>query len=163
MSAKTKYGQAQEKVRAAREEARKIMKDAFNEGALEMFGTHPEIVGFSWRQFTPYFNDGDECVFSVDGDYPSLRINEHHEMALTAGLSEELEDEGWIAGYEIETYTGADPKPSDIYLPAWGAVKVFLRSFDEDDLKAMFEDHVEVTVSFDGTKVSVEAEEYNHE
>lgn len=25
----------------------------------------PNIVEFGWEQFTPYFNDGDPCVFSV--------------------------------------------------------------------------------------------------
>lgn len=27
----------------------------------------PTIIAFGWHQFTPYFNDGDECVFSAYG------------------------------------------------------------------------------------------------
>lgn len=27
----------------------------------------PTIVAFGWSQYTPYFNDGDPCVFSVHG------------------------------------------------------------------------------------------------
>ena len=27
----------------------------------------PFIVEFGWRQYTPYFNDGDPCVFSASG------------------------------------------------------------------------------------------------
>lgn len=163
MSAKEKYAQAQVKVRAAREEAQKVMRDAFNEFAHELFASHPEISGFRWKQFTPYFNDGDECVFSVDTDYPDVQINEHHELAKTPGLSKYVEDESWLAGYELETYTGKPARPIDVYLPAWESVKTFLRTFDEDDMRAMYDDHVRVTVTNKGGVVSTEPEEYNHD
>src|SRR5688572_27883088 len=32
----------------------------------EWLEDHPEIQQISWTQYTPYFNDGDECTFGVN-------------------------------------------------------------------------------------------------
>lgn len=31
--------------------------------------SHPEITGIAWTQYTPYFNDGEPCVFSASDPY----------------------------------------------------------------------------------------------
>lgn len=31
----------------------------------EFFDKYPQLLWFSWRQYTPYFNDWDSCKFSV--------------------------------------------------------------------------------------------------
>lgn len=162
MSAKEKYAQAQEKVRLAREEARKVMSDALSQCALEVFRAHPEITGFKWRQFTPYFNDGDECVFSVDSDYPSLKLNVQHPFYSTQ-VEEALDSDEFLSGYELEFYKTPHHAWQETYRPAWEAVKDFVRGFDDDDMKSMFGDHIEVTVSFDGSSVSTSTEECNHD
>jgi hypothetical protein len=36
--------------------------------ALAEAFAHPSIVAIRWTQYTPYFNDGDACVFSVYAD-----------------------------------------------------------------------------------------------
>lgn len=43
------------------------MKTAF----IDFFNEHPDIHALSWRQYTPYFNDGDPCVFGVREPYYS--------------------------------------------------------------------------------------------
>jgi hypothetical protein len=40
-------------------------KEVFASVSKEVFEKDPKLVSFSWTQYTPYFNDGDECVFSV--------------------------------------------------------------------------------------------------
>lgn len=49
----------------------------FKEAVRELFKEHPKLQSFSWDEYTPHFNDGDECVFSVYFD--SLRINDEEE------------------------------------------------------------------------------------
>lgn len=32
----------------------------------ELFSAYPNVKAIGWTQYTPYFNDGDPCVFSVN-------------------------------------------------------------------------------------------------
>ncbi|KQX43521.1 hypothetical protein ASD97_25960 [Streptomyces sp. Root63] len=58
----------------------------------------PTIVEFGWRQYTPYFNDGDTCDFSVHG------------LWVKTTVEQELEDSGTE---EFEVYDlEADYHPS---------------------------------------------------
>lgn len=64
----TAYKDLQEAVKIieqAQAVARKVGKDAINEGAGDLFKKHPKLQQFGWRQYTPYFNDGDPCSFSA--------------------------------------------------------------------------------------------------
>jgi hypothetical protein len=59
-----------------------------------------EIAGVKWTQYTPYFNDGDACVFSANG--PMLTLTEDADK--TAEDDEEQEeyaydDRVWISDY----------------------------------------------------------------
>ncbi len=50
-------------------ELKKLMqeqgKEALKEAFKEFFAAHPEATKVVWTQYTPYFNDGDACTFSV--------------------------------------------------------------------------------------------------
>lgn len=48
-----------------RTEGRQILTGVFT----EWFDKNPGVKALSWAQYTPYFNDGDECVFRVHGLY----------------------------------------------------------------------------------------------
>lgn len=56
---------------------RKEMSEMGQESIFDLFkdffAKHPEITGIQWTQYTPYFNDGDACTFSVHTDYTSIR------------------------------------------------------------------------------------------
>lgn len=39
-----------------------------NEEFAKYFEKYKELESFSWAQYTPYFNDGDTCTFSVHND-----------------------------------------------------------------------------------------------
>jgi hypothetical protein len=64
----TKLKQDYEK--ALREKGQEIMKSAVE----AFFAANPKINGVAWTQYTPYFNDGDECHFGVHG--PSFAVGE---------------------------------------------------------------------------------------
>lgn len=131
------YESARKKVEEAKKAAQEAARVAFKAGAAELFEAHPDLESFGWHQYTPYFNDGDECVFRVCNDYPDLN-----------GLDENGGDEE-----DYEAY-------SELRKKFGKSVSEFLSQFDDDAFESMFGDHVRVTVFRDG---KVEVEDYEHD
>jgi len=47
---------------------RRLIEDfraSLNEMASNIFIAIPQLKTIHWHQFTPYFNDGDECIFNI--------------------------------------------------------------------------------------------------
>lgn len=61
-----------ERVESAREEMRSHAKPLIEASANQLFDLCPEIKSVYWTQYTPYFNDGDSCQFSVHSTCFSL-------------------------------------------------------------------------------------------
>jgi hypothetical protein len=57
------------------EELRQVGRQYISQGADELFEQFPKLKSFGWTQYTPYFNDGDECVFGVHNDESTIDIN----------------------------------------------------------------------------------------
>lgn len=72
--AQKKYAALRQQIVDARVKMQETAKGLFTEMSAELFAENPELVSFSWTQYTPYFNDGDVCEFSCHGDYPSVSI-----------------------------------------------------------------------------------------
>lgn len=57
-------------VKAKQEEMLKMIRAAgepeIKAALKEIFAAHPSIASIRWTQYTPYFNDGEPCVFSVN-------------------------------------------------------------------------------------------------
>ena len=138
MSVMTKYTEAKKKMKAALEQANAIVKEAFLEASNEVFNKYPNIESFSWTQYTPYFNDGDECTFSAQTEYPQLTFTD---------------------GTEIDINYGEGDADTEVVAKEIAAVKTFLAQFDESDYEEMFGDHVRVVVSRKGAKI----EGYDHD
>jgi len=105
--------------------------------------TNGKIKSIGWDQYSPYFNDGDECIFHTNLD--TLMINGERE--------DDIEGLDWRIQYHLkgDTKYPFDPK-WDIEL--YGFVQEFkdlLNSIDDDFYKDLFGNHVEVTVNADGT------------
>jgi len=128
------YQQLTLEMDALRERRKQIGASMIQEGLREVFDTYPEVQSISWAQYTPYFNDGDECKFGVRNDEPD--INE-------------------ICGYEIP-YT---PETKHL-VPAQELARSILQQIIEEDYKEMFGDHVRVTIKRDGEAL---IEEYDHD
>ena len=88
---KQKLIELKEKVEALNAELKEVYKDGLKEYALELFIKHPKIKGFSWVQYTPYFNDGEPCEFGVSVDDAGMLIS-------TKDTDE------WIHGYQVTYY-----------------------------------------------------------
>ena len=53
------------------EKAKNAMRSAFS----VFFTENPTVTKIVWTQYTPYFNDGDPCVFGVNDMYFSLNTD----------------------------------------------------------------------------------------
>lgn len=86
---------------AMKELEEKIKKQGqimFFEVAKEIFDKYPTVRAFSWNQYTPYFNDGDECVFSVNSN--DIRIIDNFEK----DDSEKSEEDDYIEDDSINCW-----------------------------------------------------------
>ena len=62
-SALTNVERIAQEIKASRERLNEEAGKAFQEGVEQIFATYPFLGGITWSQYTPYFNDGDPCVF----------------------------------------------------------------------------------------------------
>lgn len=150
------YEKARRLKREAKEQARALALSAFKEGAKALFDKHPLLTSFTFRCYTPYFNDGDTCRYGVHADEPNVNGEYWEECDLVSS------GEKWDSKERKYVKTG---EPGALY-EAWSAdIPKFVYSFDKDDVEAMFGDHTEVTVKYDraaGT-VAIEQDEYSHD
>jgi hypothetical protein len=117
-------------------------EDAVKELFKEFFEANPKAAAVSWRQYTPYFNDGDPCYFRVG------------EMSLHLHADE---DEEYDPDYGYDSYQlshSEDPEMKKL-----GEAFDILVDIPEEVLEYVFGDHVTVTATAEGFEVS----EYNHD
>lgn len=133
MSNGEQYLELKQKLNDLRAEMTTVAKAYFQESSLALFAAHPVLKTFAWTQYTPYFNDGDPCVFGAHVDYPYVNDEEFYDWK-----NAPTEDPATLAGR---------------------AVRDFLRAFSEPDLQEMFGDHCRVVVTREGVRV----EEYSHD
>lgn len=130
-----------------------------------------KITSLGWTQYTPYFNDGDECIFSVNTDLDyGIKVNnedldsseffKNNTYVLSRYLRKDGSYEEWIKRYPKDTLNTETMK-EELYL--YNILLEFqdiLESIDDEFFKDLFGDHVEVTIFADGT---VSTEEYDHD
>lgn len=63
------------KYKDARKALVDMSQEAFRELAQQVFSKYQDVASFSWVQYTPYWNDGDPCVFSVHNYEECIEIN----------------------------------------------------------------------------------------
>lgn len=106
----------------------------------KVFVELPEIAGMRWSQYTPYFNDGDQCVFRL-----------HYDLEL-------LVDGAWVTEY---TCGGRYKRffVSPLLAPWKGSNEVLLEMF-----LASFGDHARVDcLRQPNGSVAIHVEAYEHE
>ena len=139
-----------------RAEFQKSAQELFKNITKEFFATNPGIKAAKWSQYTPYFNDGDECVFRVNDVY------------FTNASGEELDNVSHWGEYEgedesIEVFSSWDLKKTTIEGIDSAQVKLFESMIGssemEEVLQEMFGDHVIITATADGFDVA----EYDHD
>ncbi|MFE2045712.1 hypothetical protein ACFXAZ_33315 [Streptomyces sp. NPDC059477] len=121
----------------------------------------PTIVEFGWRQYTPYFNDGDPCTFSAHGTWVRTTVDEGAD-------EDELEMWGHRTLGKVTTEWGdVDPVTkrrvvvSEVYegpdRARYDRCKALEKAIEgghfEHVLLDAFGDHAEVSVRGDGIEV----------
>lgn len=139
--------QVREQIKQLQQKARAMSHELFVEGSKQIFADFPELISVSWRQYTPYFNDGDTCTFRACNEYPAFVI-------LVDG--EEVEDEEFSPSEWAKKYMDEKLLP---FYDKMTAVQQWLSAFDEDYLLATFGDHAQVTLTRDGVDVG----SYDHD
>lgn len=137
------------------EKAKEILKDCIKEFMKE----NPEVKALGWVQYTPYFNDGDECVFSIHGIGFSLKEVTAEQVEETSYFDGEgswisgggTYDRRWLAKYDNDGLT------KELYDKISKVIKQLYQL--KEELRIVFGDHVKVVVTQDG----VETYEYEHE
>lgn len=109
----------------------KETRAAFREGCERLFASHPKLKSFGWTQYTPYYCDGEQCVFGVNTCQPFVNGVDDYGDIHESGPTEQ---EHAALGEEVQE---------------------FLQEFDDDTMRIVYGDHVEVTVNRDEDKVTV--------
>lgn len=121
-------------------EIRKCGQEVLSPLFQTFFADNPDVKVIGWTQYTPYFNDGDECIFSVHG----------------VSFSKKEDPEGRVDYDDSEDwhYTPYEPKdhPWRLFANKFGQIP-------NDIMKAVFGDHVEVKA----TRSGFEIDEYSHD
>lgn len=139
--------------RQAYEDQLKALGSDAQRGVAEMLAEHlAEGCRLHWKQYTPYFNDGEPCVFRVG------------EVFLVGPPEDGEEEVDWESD-GIELWDGATKHYKDDNIPGFTKAQFFALSeawgsLPEDLLKRIFGDHTEITVNSDGT---FECSEYDHD
>jgi hypothetical protein len=133
---------------AGMEAARAKVKEACAAavGALfkKFFAEYPQVTAVGWTQYTPYFNDGEPCEFSVGDFHATTRTGV--DFGQVASVYDEEE-----AGFQ-DSYAIAD---KDVK----AGVKRLGRAKDYDLFETAFGDHVMVIATPQGFHVN----EYDHD
>ena len=151
-----------------------------------LFDEFPFLAEVAWTQYTPYFNDGEPCVFSCAIDDPvfasvvDVENGEHaHGYENSKDFASKLEPETYTYDYSIYRQSpGYESSPNPSYDPECERCREtfceLVRAFRTDDSRprgydepstfdramlAAFGDHAMVRVTRDG----IEVDEYEHE
>lgn len=129
-----------------KELAKKLQQD-FGKVTAELFVQFPLLESFGWRQYTPYFNDGDTCEFSV-----------HNEEI---DITYDGKEYDYFSRYSFQGYDGVPREASQIpqFRECYEAIQDLLQSIPEELYKEGFGDHIRVTVTASGVSV----DDYSHD
>lgn len=129
--------------------AQKAMKKAFK----EFFDSNPRVTSICWTQYTPYFNDGDECVFRL------------HEMFASIGETPKDEKHEYIEDRSNVFTPGGKWKDDEFNkeyeqeIKNFAAFSKLMYKLPNDIFEQSFGNHIEVTATREGFSI----EEYDHE
>jgi hypothetical protein len=161
------------------------LRPSFADLFKEVFEKYPEIKSFSWNQYTPYFNDGDECLFSVGDVWPCLEENVHGYGGEDASIPRDLPqlktflETGdapgmypWHKDNDKRLRTISDHFNSHYYqvykdnIDRWAEVGEAawtladaIRSLPDDVMLMLFGNHVSICVSRNG----VDVQDFDHD
>lgn len=143
------------------------------------FEQYPEVGGVAWKQYTPYFNDGDACEFSVGEKvfYPSEELatqvfgedydpdeyeDTYYDNSIfdkpSAWLYEKYPNDETIVNRAKLTEILGEARLTEIQ-DGCASLQNLLFSIDDDIMLDLYGDHVKVYLDKTGATV----DEYNHD
>lgn len=153
-------------------EMQKRMQDQFSVLTKHFFTLVPKIKAIAWNQYSPYFNDGDECTFSVhevyvlsfvpesvdslDDDYDDEDDydEDDEDSEKPVETPEEKANRIIIGDYSNSNHELLTPKE----LSACHAVRQFI-SNNEDLMHDLYDNHSTIILTASGAQVS----DYDHD
>jgi hypothetical protein len=139
------YTEIVEKIQALRAEATKAARDGMLLGFKEIFSAYPKLASVGWTQYSPHFNDGDECTFRANVDSYSIYLN-----GVNPDYGSDYSDED----------EGEEELPAELFEEIADEVSEFLSGFEDEDFASLYGNHVRVTVRRDG---KTDIDEYDHD
>jgi hypothetical protein len=128
---------------------KKELKNTFK----QFFDAVPECTAVIWTQYAPYFNDGEECIFSV---HSATFTNAADPDDIRYGEYEGDDETVWTHGDDCY----GDVEPPAHIVPALNALDSLIQNDElESIFKTMFGNHVKVIATREGFKT----EQYDHD
>lgn len=162
-----KFDQLIEEQEELRRKFQDTAQELFKETTKEFFDGNPAVTAVVWTQYTPYFNDGDTCEFSVnEPTFTNAPDPENVRWGEYEGDAEDVfavENPGYVMKTDREYYAddrAAIAKAGGIDVDSCEAFSRMIQSSAmEDVMLAMFDNHVKVIATRDGFEVV----EYDHD
>lgn len=168
MSTIVELTNTKEKLEKARQELEQKFQKEIGGIFKEFLNSQPSIHGFAWVQYTPYFNDGEECVFGVHDIYAFYDNDvvreafKNGDTCLAYGEIGDDDESGGIVNLSKYDYSaGYSSKKNRKMTDVEKAVGEFVDALNQfkDEFRYAFGDHVMVTVTRDGIDIN----DYDHE
>lgn len=133
------------------------MTTGFKEALTELFRAHPHLIGIVWTQYTPFFNDGEPCVFTVNDSIVSFDPAFKGDVETFHELTESYKNT--FESYMSKYYLDKGEIPENFARTA-NEVSEFFNVFNNSDIfRNLFGDHVMVVA----TPTKIEVSEYEHD
>lgn len=140
-----KLNELKNRIAALKEEMSQSGQEAMLETFREFFAENPLIAAIKWQQYTPYFNDGDVCVFRVRDFY----------FKPVEGLK--VPEKVYV---DRDGFLNSDSSFSGDFKTMGEAVwNLYVEVVDKDLFLPVFGDHVEVVATPEG----IDVHEYLHD
>jgi hypothetical protein len=132
---------------------------------LDELLAEPTVEAVRWRQYTPFFNDGEACIFSIRSFQVKLVSGDAQPGCTGVDDEDEDDDESpdWLDEYDVRRYNREAGRYE--IKPEFGRVGEKLVGLDqssshfEDFLGETFGDHATITA----TKAGFDIVGYDHE
>lgn len=132
--------------------AQEVFKTAFK----QFFESNPEANVVGWSQYTPYFNDGDACIFQSKAAYAFVSNAKDYEN-ISYGSYDGDDESVWVDDPDYgDYYEEAIPKSTVVHA---AILRRMLGKIDDTVFLEMFGDHVKVFATREGFDV----QEYDHD
>jgi hypothetical protein len=154
------------RIKKFKEEQQDFIKNHFSNFMKLFFEACPSVKAVMWCQYTPYFNDGEPCVFGLGTISFIPKTEKEKETGVLETLEQEDEDpQNYYEEYGHEIWKDAEhtakysPEISLEEAKNLSELRILLTSLKEY-LKTTFGDHTFIKCVCDG---KVEITEYYHD